>query len=366
MSSLDVRHIQKRYGAVKALDDVSLSIPAGSRAAIVGPSGSGKTSLLRIVAGFEFPDAGTVHCNDTLLADGPSIVPAHRRGIGYVPQDGALFPHLSVAANIGFGLALEPAARAERIRELMDLVSLDAAMLKRWPHELSGGQQQRVALARALAQQPSLMLLDEPFSALDAGLRATTRKAVARLLSEARITTVLVTHDQDEALSFAEQLIILQDGKLMQAGAPSRLYWQPQTEETARFLGDAIVMTATLQGGHAQCALGTVQADSTDTCARARILLRPEQIRLAPADTLQDALRVASVEFAGHTCQVELHPAANTVTDTSPRLHVPCPSFDAPAIDSLVRAHVQGAAHVLRPLVEHIAETDTQAAPSGI
>ena len=142
-------------------------------------------------------------------------MPAHRRGIGVVAQDGALFPHLSVADNIGFGLARDEAGRAERIAELLDMVELDKAILRRRPHELSGGQQQRVALARALARKPRLMLLDEPFSALDTGLRDTMRKAVAELLEAAGITTILVTHDQAEALSFADQVAVMRDGRLL-------------------------------------------------------------------------------------------------------------------------------------------------------
>ncbi|MFT4172343.1 MAG: ABC transporter ATP-binding protein [Rhodocyclaceae bacterium] len=346
MSTLEIRHVDKRYGAVTALADVSLRIEAGSRAAIVGPSGSGKTSLLRIVAGFESPDAGSVLCAGSLLADGPAIVPAHRRGIGYVPQDGALFPHLRVDANIGFGLAHEDHARAHRIRELMELVSLDPALLARWPHELSGGQQQRVALARALAQRPSLMLLDEPFSALDAGLRASTRQAVAGVLSDAGITTLLVTHDQDEALSFGEQLIILREGRLVCAGAPSDLYWRPHTEDTARFLGEAIVMNATLRNGQAHCALGALRADQAGSRDDVRIVLRPQQIHLAPAlvaDT--DTLHVSAVADAGHGCVVSL--IRHTATAALP-MRIPCPGVEVPAVGSHVRATVRGAAHVLQ------------------
>jgi len=204
MNLLEVQGIRRRYGNVTALDGIDLSVTTGTRTAVVGPSGSGKTTLLRIIAGFDAADAGKIMLGDYILTDGPNAVPAHRRGIGYVAQDGALFPHLSIADNIGFGIPRRDPARDARIAELMCLVELDPAMLRRRPDELSGGQQQRVALARALARQPQLMLLDEPFSALDASLRASTRKAVSQVLNAARMTTILVTHDQIEALSFAD------------------------------------------------------------------------------------------------------------------------------------------------------------------
>src|SRR5215470_12070116 len=244
MMLLEVQGISRRYGQVTALDRVDLGVPADSRTALVGPSGSGKTTLLRIIAGFDAADAGRVVLGGEVLTDGARAVPAHRRGIGYVAQDGALFPHLSIAENIGFGLPRRHPGRDARIAELARMVELDPVTLRRRPDELSGGQQQRVALARALACQPRLMLLDEPFSALDTGLRATTRKAVARVLGTARITTVLVTHDQNEALSFADQVAVLSNGRLLQVGTPRELYLRPQNPTVAEFMGDAIVLPA--------------------------------------------------------------------------------------------------------------------------
>src|SRR5450830_1711324 len=244
MNALELTALCKTFGTQQALADVSLAVPNGSRMVIVGPSGSGKTTLLRMIAGFEFPDSGSLTLNGQVLVDATHAVPAHQRQIGYVPQDGALFPHMTVADNIGFGLAAKHASRHARIAELMDSVALDANMARRWPHELSGGQQQRVALARALAQQPRLMLLDEPFSALDTGLRSAMRKMVARLLSDAGITTILVTHDQSEALSFADQLAVMRQGRLVQSGRPMDLYQYPVDEQTALFLGEAVVLPA--------------------------------------------------------------------------------------------------------------------------
>jgi iron(III) transport system ATP-binding protein len=206
-------------------------------------------------------------------------VPAHQRLIGYVPQDGALFPHMTVAANIGFGLATKGSEKQERIAELMDSVALDANMAERWPHELSGGQQQRVALARALAQQPRLMLLDEPFSALDTGLRASMRKLVARLLAEAGVTTILVTHDQSEALSFADQLAVMRQGRLVQSGHPLDLYRYPDDVQTALFLGDAVVMPARIEAGWAHCVWAGYRSTITVTTMRRRSCCGPSNCR---------------------------------------------------------------------------------------
>ncbi len=368
MTSLEIQGVCKSYGAALVLGGIDLSVPAGSRTAIVGPSGSGKTTLLRIIAGFEVPDAGVVALGGKRLADGPQAVPAHQRGIGFVPQDGALFPHLTVADNVGFGLPRNAPRRAERITELMDMVSLDAAMLKRRPHELSGGQQQRVALARALAQRPALMLLDEPFSALDTGLRASTRKAVASLLGHAGITTILVTHDQAEALSFADQVAVMRAGQLVQAGPPLALYQGPKDEAIASFLGEAMVLPAQLAGGWADCALGRVEVDNAQRSGAARIMLRPEQLQItqvAPEIAVQagafdgqtacygtvvDAdfggpVSVLSVRLvrAGHATAAML-PGDEAAWNTP--VQVRTPGIHAPPVGAMVRITVAGQAHV--------------------
>ncbi len=360
MTALDLRAVRKTYGPantknsapVIALDGVDLAVQAGSRTAIVGPSGSGKTTLLRIIAGFDAPDEGQVLLDGQLLADGPRMVPTHQRGIGYVPQDGALFPHLSVADNVGFGLARHDPQRQERIAELMDMVSLDVAMLQRRPHELSGGQQQRVALARALAQRPRLMLLDEPFSALDTGLRATTRKAVAQLLAAAGITTILVTHDQTEALSFADQVAVMRQGQLAQVGRPQDLYLRPADPVTARFLGDAVVLPGQLSGGWATCALGRVATDDAQRSGAVQIMLRPEQLQLtdAPGGALAADSHAAAchgvvldADFCGPVCELAVRlledPQATVLTVRSSGLHIP-------ALGARVQISVVGQAHV--------------------
>jgi len=302
MTVLRLQSIAKRFGAVEALGGVDLRVASGSRTAVVGPSGSGKTTLLRIIAGFEVPDAGRVTLGETLLADGPNAVPAHRRGIGIVTQDGSLFPHLTIAENIGFGLDRGSEGRAAKIEGLIDMVGLERAMLQRKPDELSGGQQQRVALARALARQPKLMLLDEPFSALDTGLRAQTRKAVGDLLAAAGITTILVTHDQAEALSFADQVAVMRDGLLQQVGTPRELYLRPRDPMTARFLGDAIILPAMIAAGHADCALGRLAVDDADRAGSVEIMLRREQVSIAPRPEHAAGLALADildVEFGG-------------------------------------------------------------------
>jgi iron(III) transport system ATP-binding protein len=355
MTFLDLSAVRKSYGPVVALDGVSLRVPQGSRTAIVGPSGSGKTTLLRILAGFEAPDSGQLRMGWQLLADGPQAVPAHQRGIGYVPQDGALFPHLSVADNVGFGLPRSTPQRAQRIAELMHMVALDGAMLQRRPHELSGGQQQRVALARALAQQPRLMLLDEPFSALDTGLRAATRKAVAQLLHQAGITTILVTHDQAEALSFADQVAVIRDGRLAQVGPPTDLYLRPVDPVTAFFLGEAMVLPATLSQGWADCALGRIAVDDAQRQGSAQIMLRPEQLQLIanPSHRASDTERqqhttpdllgtVQDADFCGATCEVSVR--LNGFD--GPPLRVHAPGSQLLSVGAQVHIRVLGQAHV--------------------
>ena len=312
MTFLSLNALRKTYGPVAALDGVHLAIRRGSRTAIVGPSGSGKTTLLRLIAGFDVPDSGSILLDGRLLADGTAAEPAYRRGIGVVMQDGALFPHLTIADNIGFGLP-RGESRRQRIVELLDTVGLDRSMLDRKPDQLSGGQQQRVAIARALAIRPRLMLLDEPFSALDTGLRAATRQAVAAMLESAGVTTILVTHDQAEALSFADQVAIMRDGKLVQAGTPEELYRRPVNAATAEFLGQAIILPAKISGGRARCSLGEIRVEGPDFEGEDAILLRPEQIQLTPvtADGGAGVARIETIAFFGGWSDLTIRPFAD-------------------------------------------------------
>ena len=238
-SMLDIRGLGKSFAGRPVLRDIDLQVPAGSSLSVVGPSGCGKTTLLRVIAGFERPDAGTVVMEGRTLCARGVAVPAHRRGIGYVPQDGALFPHLSVAGNVGFGIPRRQRT-TERVVELLERVSLSSDVLHRRPDQLSGGQQQRVAVARALAQSPSMVLLDEPFSALDAGLRSEIRDAVGQALRTSGVTCILVTHDHEEALSFAERVALLRAGALVQSGTPRELYTGPVDDEAGEFFGEVV------------------------------------------------------------------------------------------------------------------------------
>ena len=347
MSTLDLSLVSKSYGSVMAVDHVDLRVPTGSRTAIVGASGSGKTTLLRLIAGFEAPDTGAVSLDGKILADQNAFVPAHHRHIGYLPQDGALFPHLSVERNIGFGLDRHDPERDTRIAELMDLVALDRSMLKRWPHELSGGQQQRVALARAMAQRPRLMLLDEPFSALDTGLRAATRKAVASLLAESGITTILVTHDQAEALSFADQVGIMRGGRLVQIGSPAEVYSRPRDATTAEFLGEAIILPATLCDGWADCILGRIAVDDAMRQGAAHIMLRPEQLQISIDEANGSGClgTVTDIDFGGSSSGLTIQlQGAHTVNHT---LLIRCANTQMPMVGATVKMAPTGLAHVL-------------------
>ncbi|MCQ4119516.1 ABC transporter ATP-binding protein [Rhodococcus tibetensis] len=294
--ALEVKGLDKSFGSASILRRVAFSVETGSTTAIVGPSGCGKTTLLRLVAGFERPDAGIITLGGRVVA-GKEWIPAHRRSVGYVAQDGALFPHATVAANVGFGLPRRARTRA-KIAELLEMVSLDSSYASRRPDQLSGGQQQRVALARALAREPELMLLDEPFSALDAGLRANTRRIVADVLAKAGITTILVTHDQPEALSFADRVAVMSEGRLAQVGTPREIYSAPIDVPTAEFIGDAVVLSAHVEGERARCALGDVAVTANGVQGEARVMLRPEQIEVT-ADGAGVAGTVVDVEYLG-------------------------------------------------------------------
>ncbi len=307
MRQVAVTGLHKSFGAHRVLAGVDLEVPAGSLTAILGPSGSGKTTLLRLLAGFERPDAGTITIGDAVV-DGPGayVVPERRR-IGYVPQEGSLFPHLTVQANVGFGLTARE-RRGGRVATMLDLVGL-GGLGKRYPHQLSGGQQQRVALARALAIEPAVVLLDEPFASLDAHLRASVRSDVQDIFRRAGTTAVLVTHDQDEALSVADRVAALRDGKIAQYAAPEDLYTRPVDAELASFIGDANLLAGVLSAGVVKTPLGRHLVDAHGTVAvrdgQVTALIRPEQIDLEPgADGVPG--RVTSYGYHGHDAVVHV------------------------------------------------------------
>ena len=305
MSRIRATGLQLTYPGrppVPALREVDLDVDDGTLLAVLGPSGCGKTSLLRCLAGMERPDAGEIHVGDRLVDGAGTHLPPERRAVGLVPQEGALFPHLDVAANIAFGLRGRPRPdRRARVTALLDLVGL-AGMGGRRPHELSGGQQQRVALARALAPEPGVVLLDEPFSALDTGLRAELRDEVAGTLRAAGTTAVLVTHDQTEAMTMADALAVMHDGRIVQVGPPAEVYRRPVDEWTARFLGDAVVLPGRRRAdGAVTSALGPLRLadgyphhEGPDVA----VFCRPEQVRRAEPGGGTTAT-VTSLRFLG-------------------------------------------------------------------
>ena len=305
---VQVRGLEKSFGGQRpVLTGVDLEVPEGSVTAILGPSGSGKTTLLRLLAGFTRPDGGTISI-DGRVVDGPGrhINPA-ARGVGYVPQEGSLFPHLDVKANIGFGVPRR--RRPQRVGELLETIGL-TGLAGRYPHQLSGGQQQRVALARALARNPSLVLLDEPFSSLDATLRASVRLDVRRILADAGTTAVIVTHDQDEALSLADQVAVLRGGQIAQAASPHQIYDLPLDANLARFVGEANLVHGVIRRGRAETAFGALSlhpaAAGLSEDARVTVLLRPEQIRvIVPARAEEEVGgTVTQCDYHGHDALV--------------------------------------------------------------
>lgn len=336
--TLTVHELGKTFGRTPVLADVSFTVPAGSRLALVGPSGSGKSTLLRLIGGFEQPDHGRIQLDDRTLAGTGVNVPAHRRRIGYVPQDGALFPHLTVAGNIGFGIP-RTGSRAVRVRQLMQLCSLPSSLAGRLPHELSGGQQQRVALARTLATSPDAVLLDEPFSALDAELRDATRTVVVEILDRSGVTAVLVTHDHAEALSFGDLVGVLIDGRLVQHGAPADVYDNPASLRVARLLGETIVIPAHRNGTAATTGLGRIRvrhdrsAGSPDVVA----LVRPDQLHLVPDPGA--AVVVEDVRGQGATTAITLRLDGDGTSITLPVPQRETPAFPAGAT---VRVQVDG------------------------
>ena len=311
MSSLTITGVTKRFGATVAVDDVTLHVPHGCFTTVLGPSGCGKTTLLRLVAGFLAPESGSIAVGETVVAgDGVRPMPPQTRRVGYVPQEGALFPHLDVAANIAFGLG-KGARGSDRVAEMLDLVELPADFRHRRPDELSGGQQQRVALARSLAPQPALVLLDEPFSSLDAGLRGSTSRAVRRALEASNTTAVLVTHDQNEALSLADEVAVMRAGRLVQSATPSQVYLSPSDPQVAEFVGRAVVLPGTASGAHARCALGDVVLTEAAE-GEVSLMIRPEQVYVDLSHEEGVRGTVDEVSYYGHDCAVQVRLADGT------------------------------------------------------
>ncbi|GHE05622.1 ABC transporter ATP-binding protein [Streptomyces alanosinicus] len=342
-----INRLEAAHGRSPVLTGLDLTVEDGALACVLGPSGCGKSTLLRIVAGFHSATRGSVTLHGRILDDGRTRIPAERRHIGYVPQDGALFPHLTVAANIGFGLAR--AARRERVAEMLDLVGLDG-LADRHPHQLSGGQQQRVALARALAPRPQLLLLDEPFAALDAALRTELRTEVAATLRRAGATAILVTHDVDEALAFADTIALMRDGRIVQTDTPHALYHRPADEGIARALGEANLLPAKAADGYAGTAFGPLPL-TTEAVPDSVVMLRPHQLRMTSEPSPHTVrARVTACLFRGHDHRVEFAPDAGLDLPGRLVIYTDAPP---PAVGSQVLLRAQGPAHPLAAAPEH-------------
>ena len=278
--TLEIVSLTKSFGGVCVVDDVSLAISNGQIAVIVGPSGSGKTTVLRCIAGFERPDSGSILINGELVADAEYFVAPENRHVGYVPQEGALFPHLTVAGNVGFGLD-RSADRAARVSECLALVGMSGFENRR-VNELSGGQQQRVALARAMAPRPQLIVMDEPFSALDAALRPEICADVVAALRADAATAVIVTHDRDEALAVADLIAVMMDGSVMQCDDPVSLYRAPASDVVAAFLGDFSVEPGIARDGFVTTAAGTFVVGGDDFSGDVDVVRRTPEVRVFP------------------------------------------------------------------------------------
>lgn len=280
MTFIRLQGVSKYYGLTGAVIDLDLTIRKSAITVLLGHSGCGKTTTLRIIAGLEQPDSGNVWIGDQQVCGNQIWVSATQRQIGMVFQDYALFPHLTVAQNIAFGIPnIKGANRRNRIAEQLALVGL-SGMEDRYPHQLSGGQQQRVALARALAPSPDVLLLDEPFSNLDASLRQTMREEVRSILHEAEVTTIFVTHDREEALRLADELVIMDEGRMLQKGAPEDVYRYPTSLQVAQFLAKVNVLAGEANHGVVETALGQLSLHNPDLVGDVDVVLFPEAISL--------------------------------------------------------------------------------------
>lgn len=315
MSSLEISHLKVSLGNRLILDDLSFSLAEGQIAALLGPSGCGKTTLLRSIAGLIQPSDGTIRFGKQLVSLSSLVMPSHKRKIGYVPQEGALFPHLSVADNISFGLDRSVFTKdqiRQTTKEMLNLIGLQGYE-SRMPNQLSGGQQTRVALARALAIKPAIVLLDEPFSALDEALRDDLRSDVINLLRASKTTAILVTHDREEALVSADVVALMRAGKIVQQGSPEAVYSKPISPAIAVSTGDALVLDAQqlVDGSTSYLFNPTAVGTSSES---GQIVIRPEEISLDR--TLSAASprgRISKIDYYGHDAMVTVEVAGQSI-----------------------------------------------------
>jgi len=308
LGTLSVREVVKRFGEVAALRGVSLEIEKGEFFTLLGPSGCGKTTLLRIIAGFELPDEGKVWLNGADI----SSWPANRRPINTVFQSYALFPHLNVFENVAFGLKSRrfPKDLVERrVEYALGLLQIES-FASRYPHQLSGGQKQRVAMARALVNEPEVLLLDEPMSALDAKLRAEVQVGLRRLQRSLGTTFILVTHDQDEAMTVSDRIAVMREGQVVQVGSPEEVYAEPKTRFVAEFLGTANLIPAKKSGSGAETPLGHLQVARLLPWSEGTLAIRPERVQICPTPPPVNgvAARVRDVVYRGSHQEVWLEP----------------------------------------------------------
>lgn len=321
MTMIECRNLGKTYGTVEAVSDISLNLNEHEFLSILGPSGCGKSTLLRLIAGLELPSRGQVFLQNQEISGRKILLPPERRKFGMIFQDFALFPHLSVQDNVAYGAAGSKSEKQQRVKELLELVSLPHLAAK-MPHQISGGEQQRIAVARALAPKPRLILMDEPFSNLDYQLRQQLRSDIREILKHEGVATVLVTHDQAEAITFSDRMLLMQKGKLVQEGTPAEIYQHPQTLWASSFVGEANHLSVEWQSNSLKTPFGELDVPD-EIGKKARILMvRPEDFKLESVPECQANGIVKTADFSGsvQTVGVELKNGASVQVSGSPHL----------------------------------------------
>lgn len=305
MTSLEIRDLGVQFSGVAVLHNLALTVESGQFAAVLGPSGCGKTTLLRSIAGLITPAAGTIRFGKQLVSVSSLVLPPHKRNIGYVPQEGGLFPHLSVFENVAFSLGkLDKTEKAPIVEEMLNLVGL-SGFENRMPQQLSGGQQTRVALARALAMRPAMVLLDEPFAALDQALQAEISEEVAALLKRTKTTTIMVTHDREDALVSADVIALMRKGQVVQYGSPAEVYRQPISADVALSTGDVVTLPAFKDASEE--ITSPLHMHSFDLQPNGDLLIRPEEIQIS-VEKLDKGVRaeISKINYYGHDALLEL------------------------------------------------------------
>jgi len=303
---LGLNNISLDLGGRPIIRDIDFDVLEGEIVCLLGPSGCGKTSTLRLIAGLEKPDAGTITINGKTVSSHKDTTPPHKRGVGFLFQDFALFPHLTVAENISYGLTgLDREAAAARVDELLAQIQLTDHADK-YPHMLSGGEQQRVALARARAPRPRLLLLDEPFSGQDTALRQQLRNETLNILKDRGATAIMVTHDPEEAMMMADRIILMKDGRVVQNGTPSEIYHRPATSFAAQFFGDINRLPGKVENGRVKTGLGEFAEPSLKDGSDVEVLIRPDSMKIVQSNDPDCSLHVCAVRDAGNASLVRL------------------------------------------------------------